>query len=247
MSALSRQNLLDFARRPLDLDWLISYWKHHSSFGSLKDMLERSLRERLEEKDPQRARKDPSSSDTLMAGLERVGAALVMQRRQDVLVPDSALAGDLRLEAVDLADVLPDWSAGQRMSLLGRSVFDPARSGLARLHNDNQGVVRAYLTARWLYGAHNRNCPLSEIRSLLFATTYGVEVVVPSMRLVAAWLALWLPHEVDVQKWIAERLRLLQRDSYSVDREPHVFSVSLMLLSQSGQAAWRRGAGGHGV
>jgi hypothetical protein len=31
-----------------------------------------------------------------------------------------------------------------------------------------------------------------------------------------------LPHEVEVQNWIADRLRLKQGRSYSVEREPHV-------------------------
>jgi hypothetical protein len=51
----------------------------------------------------------------------------------------------------DLAAILPDWSPEHHQRLLSRAVFDPATFGYVRLHNDNQGVVRSFLAARWLF------------------------------------------------------------------------------------------------
>ena len=190
-SALEKSNLWDFARRPLDLNWLVDFWRIRGALGPLAEMLELSLRERLIEPDLQRARKDPVDVDRAMAALERIGAALVLQGLCDIAVPDSGLDLSDSRPALDLARILPDWSGKHRASLMSRAVFDPASAGLARLHNDNQGSVRSYLTARWFKRLMDANCPRSEVADLLFATTYGVHLVIPSMRQTAAWLSLW--------------------------------------------------------
>jgi hypothetical protein len=92
---------------------------------------------------------------------------------------------------LDLAEILPDWSGEHRDRLISRAVFDPASAGFARLHNDNQAGVRSYLAARWLKRLMDNNCPRAVVADLLFATTYGVPLVIPSMRQTAAWLSLW--------------------------------------------------------
>src|SRR6266568_3442760 len=57
MAEVESGNLWRFARRPLDLDWLVQFWASHGRLGSLAEMLETSLTERLRE--PDRARRDP--------------------------------------------------------------------------------------------------------------------------------------------------------------------------------------------
>jgi hypothetical protein len=51
-------NLWQFARRPLDLDWLVEFWQSHSRLGSLAETLEVCLAERLQESNLDRARQD---------------------------------------------------------------------------------------------------------------------------------------------------------------------------------------------
>ena len=75
--------------------------------------------------------------------------------------------------------------------LLTRPVFDPETFGRTRLHNDNDGVVRAYLAARWLMRLREANLSKRELYSLLFGAEYGVATVIPSARETAAWLSLW--------------------------------------------------------
>jgi hypothetical protein len=86
---------------------------------------------------------------------------------------------------------LSDWPSNDHMWLLTRPVFDLATFGRVRLHNDNEGVVRSYLAARWLRRLRKINLSHSELFDLLFATTYGVEAIKPSMQETAAWLAIW--------------------------------------------------------
>jgi hypothetical protein len=82
---LDNANLWHFARRPLDLEWLVEHWQASGAFGSLAAMLELSLQKRLVEPDLQRAPSDPIDADRAMAALERIGAALVFERRRTSL------------------------------------------------------------------------------------------------------------------------------------------------------------------
>lgn len=191
IDAIQAANMWDFARRPLDLDWIVRYWQDHGRLGSFTAMIEASLRERVREVDPDRARRDPLDAERAQRGLERIGAALVFGRQTTIAIPDKdALIEDVR-PVVMIDDVLPDWPSEDRLQLLTRPAFDPATFGRARLHNDNEGVVRAYLAARWLNRLRQANLPQRRLHDLLFSRTYEVELIKPSMLETAAWLSLW--------------------------------------------------------
>ncbi|KQW93232.1 hypothetical protein ASC94_11190 [Massilia sp. Root418] len=214
LSEIDYSRLWTFASRPVDLDWLVRFWLNKCSFDNLERMLDLSLSARLKETDRIRAGQIALDANLAMSSLERVGAALIFGRRESILIPDSerSLADDIN--AISLGDVLPDLTSQQHLELLNSAVFVPSDSGLARIHNDNEGVVRSYLTARWLQKLSDKNCPWSRLSELLFATTYGVKVVKPSMRQTAAWLSIWNP---------AVAQQVLERDP--------------MLLAQAGDPA----------
>ena len=92
-----------------------------------------------------------------------------------------------------LTDVATDLTGNEVAELLGRAIFVPVSEGTARFAQDNKGEVRSLLAARWLHDRLEENCPKSAIRNLLFATLYGEEVVIPSMKQAAAWLSIWDP------------------------------------------------------
>lgn len=191
MAAIEGAGLWGFARRPLDLDWIARYWRRHGRLGSFTVMTEVGLRERLQETDPERGRWDSLDAERAKQGLERIGAAMVFGRQTTVAIPDN----DARLETdgtvLKIDDVLPDWSSENQMRLLTRPAFDPATFGRARLHSDNEGVVRAYLAACWLQRLRQANLPQRRLHDLLFSRIYEVELIKPSMLETAAWLALW--------------------------------------------------------
>lgn len=191
IDAIQAANMWDFARRPLDLDWIVRYWRDHGHLGSFKAMIEASLRERVREVDPDRARRDPLDAERAQRGLERIGAALVFVRQTTIAIPDKDAPIEDARPAVTVDDVLPDWPNEDRLQLLTRPAFDPATFGRARLHNDNEGVVRAYLAARWLHRLRQANLPQRRLHDLLFSRTYEVELIKPSMLETAAWLSLW--------------------------------------------------------
>ena len=189
---LDRQNLWSFARRPTDLDWLANYWRTHDRFGSLQEMLDVSISERLKETNLKRAQTDPLDLVKARKIVERVGAALVLQKLDTVVVPDTDGEARHDVAFLNLKDIAADLSPGEQAALSTRPIFDPATPGFVRLHNDNQGAVRAFLTAKWLMRLRGEgNLPLSRVFELFFAERYGVKLVTPSMRATAAWLALW--------------------------------------------------------
>ncbi len=190
LEAVEAANLWHFARRPLDLDWLVRFWQSEGRLGSLAEMVERSISERLKETNIDRARGDTLDSTAARHAVERVGAAMVFGRQATIAIPD----GEVTFTSdspLDLADVLPDWSPESRLLLLSRPVFDPATLGRARFHNDNVGVVRGFLTARWLMRLRSANLSTRALFDLLFARSYGLEVIRPSLTETVAWLSLW--------------------------------------------------------
>jgi hypothetical protein len=191
IAQIAAANLWQFARRPLDLDWLVQFWHSHKRLGNLAEMLDVCIAERLQESNLDRARLDGLDNARAYQAVERLGAAMVFGQRETVAVPDAEISLADASGALDIADVLPDWSPQDRERLLTRAVFDPATFGRARIHNDNQGVVRSYLAARWLRRLRKGNLSQQGLFDLLFAEIYGIAVIKPSMQQVAAWLSLW--------------------------------------------------------
>jgi hypothetical protein len=152
-----------FARRPLDLDWLVEFWQSNGRLGSLEEMLESSLTARVRETNLDRARGDGLDETRALQAIERIGAALVFGRKTTIAIPDSELVLSNEERSLDLAQVLPDWSPEDRARLLTRPVFDPATFGRVRLHNDNEGVVRGYLAAQWLNRLRQKNLSRSDL------------------------------------------------------------------------------------
>ncbi|HEX3664504.1 MAG TPA: hypothetical protein VHU23_04640 [Rhizomicrobium sp.] len=187
IAAIDSSNLWMFARRPADLDSLIAYWKTHQRFGSLAEMIDLSIRERL--KEPERSGADEIPAERAILALERIGAALAFGRVDRLTIPDP----DQNSE-VNLTEILPDWSPNHIQRLLSRAIFDPATFGTVRLHGDNEGVVRSFLAARWLLRRQQQpGFSKGDLRDLLFSNTYGLKLVKPSLHETAAWLALWNP------------------------------------------------------
>lgn len=86
--AIDDANLWHFARRPLDLDWLVRFWQAEGRLGTLQEMVERSIIERLKETNPDRTRGDDLNSVTALRAVERIGGAMVFGRQTTLAIPD---------------------------------------------------------------------------------------------------------------------------------------------------------------
>ncbi|MBC3911101.1 NACHT domain-containing protein [Undibacterium umbellatum] len=201
LAAIHNANIWSLARRPLDLEWIVRYWLSHGRLGSYTEMIETSLAERVRETDTVRTYQDSLDSVSALHGLQRVGAALVFGRQTTIAIPDEESAPDNH-SLTHIEQILPDWEPQKLKHLLSRPAFDPATFGRTRLHNDNEGEVRAYLAAKWLLRLRQANLPQRQLYDLLFSDTHGIQVIKPSMQHTAAWLSLW---DVNVANEVIKR------------------------------------------
>lgn len=197
LEAIEQGNLWSFAARPLDLGWIVDYWQTNKRLGSLREMIEESIRARLLDPDALRRRKDPLDADSAGRALDRIGASFLFCGKDSLRVPAAGVDLAPAEQSIPIELALPDWSDSHRLVLLGRPVFDPATLGRTRLHNDNEGTLRSYLTARWLTRRLEAACPLQTIFDLLFADLYGYRLVRPDMVETSAWLAGQVPAIAD--------------------------------------------------
>lgn len=190
LAELGQQNAWCFARRPLDLAELLTTWRQSGLLGTREQQHENNITSKLRD-NSERAGADPLTEVKAHEGAERLALALALTRTRALRSPDQALAAQLGEGVLDPAAVLTDWTEVERKSLLRRALFDPATYGRVRFHHRS---VQEYLAARHLEALRRKGMSTRALFRLLFAENYGEELVYPSMREIAAWLALWDDH-----------------------------------------------------
>ena len=187
LAEIAGQNAWTFARRPLDLTELIATWTSSGRLGTRAEQHETNVTTRLSD-DPDRPDHGVLTDVQLRRGAERLALGLAVTRTRNIRSPEQALDIDRTDGVLDAASILRDWTDAQRQVLLRRALFDPATYGRVRFYHRS---VQEYLAAKQLLTLHEQGMSTKALFRLLFAERYGVEVVRPSMRAVAAWLALW--------------------------------------------------------
>ena len=128
-------------------------------------------------------------------GAEALALGLALGRARSIRSPERAADATTGDGVLDADAILPAWTEAQRQALLRRALFDPATYGRIRFHHRS---VQEYLAACRLRRLRDRGMSSRALARLLFAEVHGVEVVRPSMRAIAAWLALWEPSVLGV-------------------------------------------------
>ncbi|MFJ9990380.1 hypothetical protein ACIQSO_06555 [Pseudomonas putida] len=169
--------------RPLDLEELIDYWEANHRIGTRYELMVNSVERRLMEHDQDRLVGNPVSPAMLFNGAKLVAAAATLCHEPKIQTADGAYND----QGIPLERVLPQWSTSDRQTLLERPIFDEAHYGTVRFHHRS---VREYLTARWLHDLLTNDGSRRQIEELFFRKQYGMDVVVPLMRPVLAWLAI---------------------------------------------------------
>lgn len=195
MAAIERADAEVFAERPQDLLDLIAYWRRDGRLGSHEEMVAFNVQAKLQEPNPNRDEIRPLAPERALRGAEVMAAASILGMKGALLLPDHPTDPDRAAQALDPGSALPDWDARDLQTLLGRAIFDEATYGRVRFHHRS---VPEYLTARWLAHLLNEGARRRSVERLMFARVYGLDVVIPSMRPVAAWLALWDEHVRDL-------------------------------------------------
>ena len=187
LAEIRRQGAWIFAGRPLDLAELITTWTCSGVLGTRAQQHETNVTAKLKD-DPDRPDNGVLADDRARSGAERLALALALTRNRTIRSPEQTLDIDRAEGVLDPARILSDWTKAERQALLRRALFDPATYGRVRFHHRS---IQEYLAARRLRTLREQGMPIKSLLRLLFAESYGVKVALPSMREIAAWLALW--------------------------------------------------------
>ena len=118
-----------------------------------------------------------------------LAAALTFAKKGSIVVPDRPVEPTRAASSIAAKDVLPDWDTREIEALLTRPLFDQATSRAGTSPSSfRTGISYISVAAP---PARKRQKAGAPSRGLLFTTWYGINVMIPSLKPVAAWLALW--------------------------------------------------------
>ncbi|HWU90945.1 MAG TPA: hypothetical protein VN253_26950 [Kofleriaceae bacterium] len=190
-----------YLERPRDIEWLAGYWLQHGNFGTLTQLIENDVREKLLERNPDRA--PELSAAKAKKAAEVVAGMATLQRKLTLRIPDASLDPERAATALDPARVLPDMSRPELDELLTLALFDAATYGRVRIHHRS---VTEYLAAEWLQSLLDAGLVTTEIDALLFRQGAEGPVVPAELGPVAAWLAAdhaWVRNRlVEIAPWV---------------------------------------------
>lgn len=199
LNEVATQDAWIFARRPLDLIQLIDVWRNSGRLGTRQHQHETNVKSKLVEEDQDRADNKVLSEDRARLGVERLALALALTKTRTLRSPEQSLHGDRQDAILEPSSILSDWTPAERRALLRKGLFGPATYGRVRFHHRS---VQEYLAACGLRALLDKGMSVNALFRLLFTDKYHLPVVFPSMRPIAAWLALW---DGNVRKEIIRR------------------------------------------
>ena len=190
IEAINQADADVFATRPADLLGLVEAWKKDECFGSYSDVVFRDIKLKLSDENSAHSDKSPISADRALAGAQVLAAAATLTKCTSILLPDEHVDETLRGQCLDPNKVLSDWQNAELRALLGLGLFDEALYGSVRFHHR---TAREYLAARWFKELLSQQKNRRDIEHLFFVRPYGIlpEVVVPSLKPIVGWLAVW--------------------------------------------------------
>ncbi len=179
----------DLVRRPLDIHDLAEYWKKHFTLGTLKDIIEYDIQEKLKEKNSDRSSGDDISYDKLREGSECLAVSTILTNKLNFVIKDSLnTCSNTDDSFIDPLQALPSsWSYAEVRSLLQRPLFDDAIYGKIRIHHRRKSE---YLASSWFVRLFNGNCDYFQNADLFFGSKRGRTFARVKYRPILAWLAL---------------------------------------------------------
>ncbi len=181
---LERHDAWTYTTRPQDLEEIIEFWNENKKVGTRLELMEHSVKRRLNERDQDRDDTEPITVKKARHGAMLIAASSTFMHESTIRVPD----GNNSINGIDAKSILADWTEKDCLTLLGRPIFDEAIYGSVRLHHRS---VREFLTAKWLTDLLKRDASRRRIESLFFREQYGIQVIAPSMKPILSWLVLF--------------------------------------------------------
>jgi hypothetical protein len=234
LNGLETSSMLEFMRRPQDVIEAASAWRElGGEFGTHASQVAFDVKARLKRSAlrPDRELED----DRALDGARRLALAVVLTQRLTIRHDVNHDVGDAST-VVDPTVVLRDWRDDDRKALLERGLFSFASYGRVRFHNR---LAFEFLAAWRLAELANAGMSRKTVRRLLVVqTAQGVDVVRPSLRDVAGWLALRLQWVFELVNDLDPALLMNLGDpgSLSVEQRRMVLSS---YIERYGTGGWR--------
>ena len=187
LADIRQRDAEEFAERPQDLVELCSDWREHQRIRSHREQVETNIATKLKPCIDRRERAE-LSQETAIEGASRLALAAMLTRKLSLRHSAESDSVNASEAALDVPKILQNWSAETLDTLLQRPLFGFASYGRVRFHH--RSVVE-FLAAKRLDALLARGVSIKSIKRLLFTeTAQAVRTVRPSMRPIAAWLAL---------------------------------------------------------
>lgn len=180
---IERADGWSFTARPQDLIELTEYWQDKLAIGSRLELMQNSIKRRLQEVDPDRLDVELLPYEKAKEGAELIAGALVLTQTQNIRVPDQRSVK----QGLNVLELFQNWPHTDVSALLRRSLFENDVYGTVRFHHRS---VKEYLAAQWFLKLLRQEVSRRKVEALFFQEQYGLEVVVPSMRPLLPWLAM---------------------------------------------------------
>lgn len=181
---LQRASMMSMAARPFDLEGILAKWKIDQTLDGRLDLLQHNIDLRLNEIDPDRARRQPLNQEKARRGARVLAAAVILTGEPGICVPDATQPD----KGIDAESVLGDWEPAEVQALLERGIFNDALYGIVRFRHRE---IRELLAAEWFsYQLRNGNSRHS-IEALFLREQYGHQVITPRLRPILPWLILF--------------------------------------------------------
>ena len=184
LEALDRHNVIQLATRPLDVLWLARHWRTHGRFGTLREIIDENIKNRLCDVP---SRRPSLSLDRLESGLRQLaGLATLSAQFAFQIESDDGISTTQR--GLLPSQFLPDWSKEEIRELLSTGIFDGETYGRVRIHHRE---VQYFLAANWLSSLIGKGFSRRVLNGLLFPMSWGQHVVPRHLLPTATWLSLW--------------------------------------------------------
>jgi hypothetical protein len=235
LGEIDHKRAWEFVRRPQELIEICAYWNEYGRLGTRTEQITEDIRRKLQEAG-ERTRYIQLSDVRALEGAERLALAQVLTRKRTIRFSDLSLDAHEVEAAIDPSIILRDWSASDRAELLRRPLFGFASYGRVRFHHRS---ASEFLAAQRLQRLSTTGqMPRAALFRLLFGKCHGKNVVFPSMRPVAAWLA--ITNE-------AVRDEMLRREPEALmdEGDPESFPISTRsrilaaYVERYGSSGWR--------
>lgn len=214
LSAIDAKHAREFARKPQDLIELCDDWREHGGLRAHFEQIQSHVRARLAAR-PERREKAELPPAKAQIGAQRLALAVILSRRLTIRYSAGSDADSSGAAPIDPRELLADWGPNEVLTLLERPIFVEGGYGRVRFHHRS---VMEVLAARQIHDLIEAGllAQSAACRMLLGLTGSNETILRPSMKPVAAWLALLRPDMFDRVVKIEPDALLTQGDPESL-------------------------------